>query len=235
MSIYVKNDDGFEQTEPMSRECPHCGANAQLVPTATPSYAALMQARPRHAGIAFRCAACNEPRFARVATRSFGPDQIVLSSNLVEIERAKEHFQFAYLPRDVGRIFREALDCYTADLFSAFAVMCRRATQAAIADARRNGNPRLLDLFHEVIQLAEIDHETGELLQTVLFDTSRLEPEIGAEQAAVLIEVLKDMFYQCYVRTAKLKAAVKMRRYFAGETTQKITPIASLTRRANSA
>jgi hypothetical protein len=52
--------------------------------------------------------------------------------------------------------------------------------------------------------------------------------------AAILIEIVKDMFYECYVRRAKLKAAVQMRRYFAGETTQKVTPIGSLTRQATS-
>jgi hypothetical protein len=235
VSIYVKNDNRFEQAEALSRECPHCGAHAQLIPTATPSYAALMDARPRHAGVAFRCAACQEPRFARVAIRSFGPEQVVLSTNLVEIERAKEHFQFGYLPNNVGRLLRESFDCYTADLFTAFAVMARRAVQVAIEDARENGGPRLLDLFHEVVQVAEIDPDMTQTLQTVLFDTSHKDPNVDADQAAVMIELIKDIFYQCYVRTQKLKAAVRMRRYFAGETTQKVTPIASLTRKANSA
>jgi hypothetical protein len=235
VSIYVKSDNSFEQAQPLTRECPHCGAHSQLIPLATPSFDALMESRPRHAGIAFRCAACQEPRFARVATRSFSPEQVVLSSNLVEIERAKEHFQFGYLPSNVARLFSEALDCYTADLFTAFGVMSRRAVQAAIADARANGMPRLADLFTEVVQLAEIDYETSQTMQALLFDLTVPEPEIDAERAGVLIEILKDIFYQCYVRTAKLKAAVKMRRYFAGETTQKVTPIASLTRRANSA
>jgi hypothetical protein len=53
------------------------------------------------------------------------------------------------------------------------------------------------------------------------------EPELApaAEEAAALIEIIKDVLYQRYVRDAKLKAAVRMRRYFAGEITQKITPI----------
>lgn len=235
MSIYVKSDDRFELSESPARECPHCGAHARLVPVATPSFAALSQARPRHAGIVFRCDACGEPRFARVAIRSFGDDQIVLSSNVVEIERAKERFQFSYLPDRVGRLLREALDCHTADLFTAFGVMCRRAVQAALAEPDASNRPQLRDLFRDVADLSEIDVDTRRLMETILFEPNTPEPEIDAEQAAVLIEIVKDMFYQRYVRTAKLKAAMKMRRFFAGETTQKITPIASLTRRANSA
>jgi hypothetical protein len=47
----------------------------------------------------------------------------------------------------------------------------------------------------------------------------------------VLVEVLKDLLYQSYVRTAKLQAAMKMRRYLAGEAGQKVTPIDGRSRR----
>ena len=33
MAIYVKQNNDFEQSEPIVRECPHCGAQAPLVPT----------------------------------------------------------------------------------------------------------------------------------------------------------------------------------------------------------
>jgi hypothetical protein len=235
VSIYVKNNNSFEQAEPVTRECPHCGANAQLVPLATPPYAALMQTRPRYAGICFRCAACNEPRFARLAIRSFGPDQIVLSTNIVEIERPKERFQFGYLPAPIERLFREALDCYTADLYTAFAVMCRRVVQMALAEIQTHTRPHLYDLFKDALALSEMDVETTGVLETVLFATDRPEPDIGPEEAAALIEIIKDVFYQRYVRTAKLKAAIRMRRFFAGEITQKITPIGLNKRQTESA
>jgi hypothetical protein len=223
VSLYVKNDSSFEQAETVARECPHCGASAQLIPTSTPSYAALMQSRPRHAGICFRCAACNEPRFTRVAVRSFGPDRIELSSNIVDIERPKERFQFGYLPANVERLLREALDCYTADLFMAFAVMCRRTIQAVRADIHARLDVH--DLFTDAVALSEVDAQTGAVLENLLFGTAEPELAPAAEEAAALIEIIKDVLYQRYVRDAKLKAAVRMRRYFAGETTQKITPI----------
>jgi hypothetical protein len=231
--IYVKKNNEFEQPDQVSRECPHCGRNAELVPVATPSFQALTEARPRHAGIAFRCGACGEPRFARAAIRHFGTERIVLSSHLVEIERPRERFQFAYLPPDVERLFREALDCYTADLFTAFAVMCRRAIQAAQAGAPRSGAPQLFDLFADVADITELDAETSQTIETVLFEPETTEPAITAEQAAVLIEVIKDIFRQRYVRTAKLKAAMKMRRFFAEESAHNVTPIASLDPRAS--
>ena len=225
MSLYVKNNNGFEQAETVARECPHCGASAQLIPVSTPSYEALMQSRPRHAGICFRCAACNEPRFARVAVRSFGPDRVELSSNIVDIERSKERFQFGYLPANVERLFREALDCYPADLFMAFAVMCRRTIHAAGADVGANETGTVHDLFKDAVAVSDVDAQTVAVLETLLFGADEPELAPAAEEAAALIEIIKDVIYQRYVRSAKLKAAVRMRRYFAGETTQKITPI----------
>ncbi|HEY7673399.1 MAG TPA: hypothetical protein VIC71_14390 [Gammaproteobacteria bacterium] len=155
--------------------------------------------------------------------RSFGPDRIELSSNIVDIERPKERFQFGYLPANVERLFREALDCYTADLFMAFAVMCRRTVQAARADI--HVRMQVQDLFNEAVALSEVDAQTGAVLETLLFGAAEPELAPAAEEAAALIEIIKDVLYQRYVRDAKLKAAVRMRRYFAGETTQKITPI----------
>ena len=101
MSNYVNKDNGFEQAETITKECPHCGTHAQLVPVATPSFEALNTDRPRHVGIGFRCAACSEPRFGRVAVRSFSPDRIELSSNIVEVERTPERFKYHYLPEAV--------------------------------------------------------------------------------------------------------------------------------------
>jgi hypothetical protein len=225
VSLYVKNNNGFEQAEPVTRECPHCGASAQLIPVSTPSYEALMQSRPRHAGICFRCASCNEPRFARVAIRSFGPDRIELSSNIVDVERPRERFQFGYLPANVERLFRETLDCYTADLFMAFAVMCRQTIRAARADIQGQERFQIHDLFKDAVALSEIDAQTAAVLETLLFGADEPELAPAPDEAAALVEIIKDVLYQRYVRNAKLKAAVRMRRYFAGEITQKITPI----------
>jgi hypothetical protein len=230
VSIYVNKDNGFKQAETLSRECPHCGAHAQLLPVATPSYEALMNARPRHVGIAYRCAACNEPRFVRATVRTFEADRVELSANLLEIERPKERFQFSYLPDDVETLFREALDCYTAGCHNAFASMCRRAFEAAVAADGAAGQ-RLRELCRDVAQIADLSAATQHTIESVLFAASGPPPQIGADQAAVLIEVVKDMLYQHYVRVSKLRAAMKVRRYFAGEAAQKVTSIERRPRR----
>ncbi|HSG63468.1 MAG TPA: hypothetical protein VLD39_00640, partial [Gammaproteobacteria bacterium] len=125
----------------------------------------------------------------------------------------------------VERIFREALQCYSADCYNAFASMCRRTLQTAVVDLGSNARLQWFELYKEVIKIAEVDEATAQVLETVLFSTDTPVPEIGADHAAVLIEMIKDMAYQSYVRTAKLRAAMKMRRYFAEEQSGKITSL----------
>jgi hypothetical protein len=225
VSIYVNKNNGFQQADIVSRECPHCGAQAQLLPLATPSFETLVRSRPRNVGLVFRCAACHEPRFVRAAIRAFEPDRIELAPNLIEVERARERFQYGYLPADIERLLREAFECYTASCHTAFAVLCRHAVQAALEPLDAAARRRWQELLREVLQIAEIDSDYARAIEATVFGDPRKLPTIDEDEAAVLIEVVKDLFYQAYVRTAKLQAAVKMRRFFAGEHARKVTPI----------
>ena len=223
MAIYVNKNGGFEQAEPVARECPHCGAHAQLLPVAVPSFADLARTQPKNVGLVFRCAACGEPRFVRAAVRSIGAERVELAEHLVEIERPRERFQFGYLPTSVEQLLRETLDSYTAGTHNAFASMCRRTVRAALALVDEGEPRRWSDAVADVLRLADIDAGTTDTILEVLFGTHGEPPTIGPDQSAVLIEVVKDLFYQRYVRTTKLRAALKMRRYFAGESN--VTPI----------
>jgi hypothetical protein len=232
VSLYVNKNNGFQQTETISRECPHCGAHAQLLPLATPSYEALISARPRNVGIVYRCAACNEPRFLRTPVRAFEHDRVELSSSLAEIERVSERFQYSYVPPAIEALLREALECYTASCYNAFASMCRRTAQRAFADLGGHAPRRWQEQMWEVLKIGEVDARTAESISGVLFGDGAAPPDIGPDEAAVLIEVIKDLVYQSYVRTAKLQAAMRMRRYFAnGDAAQNITPIEGRSRR----
>ena len=77
----------------------------------------------------------------------------------------------------------------------------------------------------EVAALCDLDAETIQTMEDILLGSDQRLPEIGAGQAAVLLETMKDILYQTYVRTAKLKAAMRMRRYFAEEHDAKITQL----------
>jgi len=223
--IYVNKNKGFTQSEPVARECPHCGAHAQLLPVAAPSYDVLAQTRPKHAGIVFRCAACNEPRFLRAAVRAIGADTVELAPNLVEVERTRERFHYAYLPDPVERLLRETLDCYSLGAHNAFATMCRRTTRSALRTLDSAAKRRWQETLAEVLRLCEVDAVTANTLETVLFGDEDEPPLVTPDEAAVLVEVLKDLFYQSYVRSAKLRAAMQMRRFFAAENADTIIRI----------
>jgi hypothetical protein len=215
LANYVNKDNNFEQAEPTSRECPQCGAHAPLLPVATPSFEVLMKARPSQVGLVFRCSACGAPRFMRAAVRRFETQRVELSSNLVEVERRRERFAYGYLPEPIARLLREALECYAADCHNAFALMCRRTVHASWRELGGPARLRWHALFQDAVAAGAIDAATTCKLERVLFGADENVPEIGAVEAAVLIEIIKDLFYVCYVRAAKLRAAVRMRRYFA--------------------
>jgi hypothetical protein len=223
--IYVNKNKGFVQAEPIARECPHCGAHAQLVPVAAPSFETLARAKPRHAGIVFRCAACSEPRFLRAAVRAIGVDTVELAPNLVEVERPRERFQYAHLPDGIEQLLRETLDCYSMGAHQAFATMCRRTTRTAARTLDAAAMGRWHDSATEVLRACDVDAVTTHTVESVLFGDEPEPPTITPDEAAVLVELLKDLFYQSYVRTAKLRAAMRMRRFFASENADTIVRI----------
>jgi len=146
-----------------------------------------------------------------------------------ELERAREKFNFTYLPEESEKLFREALGCYSAGHFNAFASMCRRTAQAVFHDLGENGRLRIFNQINEAREMAEIDVETFNVVKKVLFgsdaDPWPSMPEIAPYEAGVLLELVKDMLYQAYVRKGKLQQAMMVRRFFAEETLDKITPI----------
>jgi hypothetical protein len=65
-------------------------------------------------------------------------------------------------------------------------------------------------------EIAEIDDTSFEPIKQVIFESGAEEemPLLSHAQAGLLLEVMKDMFYQCFVRRGKLTRAIKVRRFF---------------------
>jgi hypothetical protein len=107
--------------------------------------------------------------------------------------------------------------------------MCRRTAQSVFAELGENGRLKIFNQIAEARDMAEIDADSFGIVKKVLFgnDTDPWPsiPEIGAYEAGVLLELVKDMLYQAYVRKGKLQQAMMVRRFFAEETLDKITPI----------
>ena len=207
------------QDDRIGLECPYCGVYAHMTPQSVPNPARLIQTRPKHVGLVYHCDSCNAPVFLRFAVREIGKDHVELYRNFVELERPKERFPYSYLPKHTETLFREALACYSGNNFNAFASMCRRAASSAFVALGDGGKLRA---FEEVIiaqGIAGIDDDSFAPIKVVLFDSGEEEnlPLLNRVQAGILLEVMKDMFYQCFVRHAKLTRALKVRRFFVQE------------------
>ena len=231
MSVYVDSSSRLQhaQERSLALMCPHCQVYTHITPVSVPQFPELVASRPNHVGVVYRCDSCSAPIFLKFAVKMYAANRVELANTFVELERAKEKFNFTYLPEDVERLFREALGCYTAGYFNAFASMCRRTAQAVFADLGDNGRLRCFEQVREARELAGIDAETYATVKKVLFgadtDPNPQLPELGASEAGVLLELVKDLLYEAYVRKGKLQQAMMVRRFFAGETLDRITPI----------
>jgi hypothetical protein len=230
MSVYVDSNSKLhhDQERSLAILCPHCQVYTHITAVSVPQFAELVSSRPNQVGVVYRCDSCSAPIFLKFAVKMYAANRVELANNFVELERAKEKFNFTYLPEQVEQLFREALGCYSAGFFNAFASMCRRTAQTVYDDLGENGRLRIFKQIREAKELAEIDSDTFAVVKKVLFDgagdPSPL-PELNPSEAGVLLELIKDMLYEAYVRKGKLQQAMMVRRFFAEETLDKITPI----------
>jgi hypothetical protein len=221
MAIVLDRDQGLllEDDEQVGLECPYCSVYSHMSPQAVPHADDLLKYHPKHVGLVYRCDACQAPVFLRFAVKQYSENQVELYRNFIELERPKERFAFSYLPKHTEVLFREALSCYSGNNFNAFASMCRRSALSAYAALGDGGR---LQAFEEIViaqDIAGIDDDTFAPIKKVLFDSGEEEdlPILNRTQAGILLEVLKDMFYQCFVRRGKLTRALKVRRFFVEE------------------
>jgi hypothetical protein len=221
MAITLARDYTVRQPpdEQLGLECPYCGVYAHMTPESVPDTQLIMKNRPKHVGLVYQCDACHAPIFLRFAVKEYGDDGVELSQNFIELERPKERFPFSYLPKPTEILFREALSCYSTNNFNAFASMCRRAATSAFSIMGDGGKLRAFDEVMVAQDIAEIDDNSFEPIKKILFESGddASMPLLNRAQAGVLLEVLKDMFYQCFVRHGKLTRAIKVRRFFVQE------------------
>ncbi|HLU05954.1 MAG TPA: hypothetical protein VKZ91_05305 [Woeseiaceae bacterium] len=230
MSIIVKRDKTIHHSngEAFGLECPYCGVFAHMRPQSIPDVQTVLDHRPKHVGLVYECDACQAPVFLRFGVKTFSQDSIELNRNFLELERPKERFPFSYLPKHTEILFREALSCYSNNSFNAFASMCRRAAASSFEAMGSSGRLRAFDEVMMAQDIAEIDDDSFAPIKRVLFETAMDEdlPLLNRAQAGVLLEVMKDMFYQCFVRRGKLSRAIKVRRFFVQEGNGGLRPTA---------
>ncbi|MBV9697040.1 MAG: hypothetical protein JO005_08965 [Gammaproteobacteria bacterium] len=211
--------------------CPHCLAVAHITVCAVPRFEDLQLYRPKQVGLVYLCDACHAPIFLRYTARVYGTTRIELAPQFTEVERAREKFAFTYVPEEVELLFREALTCYSSGAFNAFASMCRRSAHAMFADLGEAGRLRLFDELNSVRELADIAPEIFTKMKNILFgaelDGRAALPQLDGYEAGIVLEVVKDLLYEAYVRKGKLQQAIMVRRFFLEETGTNVTPFVS--------
>lgn len=220
-----------DQAQNLALTCPHCHVLAHITPTAVPRFEDLQAHKPKQVGIVYLCDACHAPIFLRYMARMYGATRIELSPQFTEVERAREKFSFTYVPEQVELVFKEALICFSAGAFNAFTSMCRRTAQAAFAELGGSGKLRLFDELNHLRQLADISPPTFLKLKSILFgsetDPKPDLPLLDSHEAGIVLEVVKDLLYEAFVRKGKLQQAMSVRRFFLDETATNIEALIS--------
>jgi len=228
MEIPLSNDPQSAFDTAFAVRCPHCGVQAGLSAVSIPRFEALVRYRPTAVGIGYRCNSCGQPVFLRFDAVSYGGvlpvngqpgkwhGSVRIADNPVEIQHASEDFEFKYLPAEVSDDFREALVCYSDGCLNAFAAMCRRSVQSAATSLGVEGTTKVQNQLNDLKATGAVDGETFDVLwQVVLSGHDGAHPHLPkmtAERAAVLLELMKDTMYQLFVRQAKIKEAMALRK-----------------------
>lgn len=217
--MFLKSDN--KATEIIDKhfrlKCPHCGTLSGLSAISMPRYELLQRYQPKTIGIAYQCDACRQTIFLRFpVVYDFGNSRVIINENYTEIERPKEEYEFNYLPNAVSDDFKEALTCYSTSCFNAFAAMCRRTIQSASAELGAEGTSKVLHQIEDLKAMAEIDDDTFQVLKTIVIaghdGTHPHLPALSPERAEVLLELMKDVLYQLFVRKKKIQEAQEKRK-----------------------
>ena len=218
MQIHNTNDPESVFDTHFTLNCPHCQSRANVTALSIPRYEYLMRFRPNKVGIVYRCDACNAPIFLKFDVVSYDTshNRIRISDAYEEIERPTEKFEFQYLPEQVRDDFREALTCYSTLSYNAFGAMCRRVLQSAFAELGAGGKDRVMSQLKEVKEAASIDDETYAILEQIIIaghdGVHPHLPKLSRDRSAILLELMKDVLYQLFVRQAKIRESMALRR-----------------------
>jgi hypothetical protein len=158
-------------------------------------------------------------RFRRTGATFDGPEHsryYAFSSEYEEVERPQESYDFDRLPGTVASDFREALIFYSQGCFNAFAAISRRTIQSASSMLGAKGEDKVLKQIEDLRELAQVDEETFSVIkQLVISGHDAAHPHLPAlqpERAEILLEPMKDVLYQLFVRQHKLEEAAAKRK-----------------------
>jgi hypothetical protein len=198
--------------------CPHCNNSSNLTAISLPHYPSLMRYKVKRVGLVYKCDACNEPIFLKFLVIRYEPLSyfIEISDTYETVENSIETFEFEFLPENVKNDFSEALKCYSISAYNAFASMCRRSIQSAAMELGTVGKDKVQKQIEEMKEMAHIDEDTYSVLKQIIIDghdgAHPHLPQLSPSRSNILLELMKDVMYQLFVRKGKLAKAAELRK-----------------------
>ncbi|MGI9290244.1 MAG: hypothetical protein ACR2QG_03085 [Gammaproteobacteria bacterium] len=143
-------------------------------------------------------------------------------------DRETSEFSMNYLPDRVSGFYGDALATYRQGLLRAFAAMSRLTIHAVSDDMGENAKLKLYDQVEEIAGLAGIDDQAYRTMRNILFENNPkdIPTELDREIAAVMLETIKEILYQSYIRRNVLRKKLRMRRFFATQSEQEADKLA---------
>ena len=145
-----------------------------------------------------------------------GNNRIEISDNYELVERPQETFELQYLPESLQDDLREALTCYSNLCFNAFAAMSRRCIQSASMELGTEGSSKVQNQLKDLRDMGVVDDEAFDQLKQIILtghDGAHPHlPSLSPQRAAILLELMKDILYQLFVRRAKIKESSVLRK-----------------------
>ena len=128
----------------------------------------------------------------------------------------------------VGALVAEKLGCPFVDIDAVIVRRMQMPVSRIFAELGETGKLRVFDQLNDVRGMADLDAASFADIKRVIFGSDNDPypdlPALDDQQAGVLVEVVKDLLYQVYVRKGRLQQAMMMRRFFADESIRSLAP-----------
>ena len=214
LTLHQDNNPAQLVTKHFTIKCPHCNAISGLSAISLPQHNLLIHYKPKNAGIAYQCDACQETVFLRFIIRYF-PKHVEFDDDFIEVEHPHEDYEYKYLPAEVADDFKEALTCYSNSCYNAFGAMIRRTIQTVSTELGAEGKDKVQNQIKELKDILKIEEETFDQLKVIILaghDGAHPHlPSLNHERAEILLEIMKDVLYQLFIRRKKIQEAEKKR------------------------
>jgi Domain of unknown function (DUF4145) len=213
----IRSDEQFQHLidAPVNLRCPHCSTQTALIPISVPRYALIHRFRLTETGLVYRCSSCNRAVFLRYKVHPLS-NPVILSDEFEQVTTSLEPFEMQYLAGAVLDDFREALTCYANACWNAFGAMCRRCIQSVSETLGAPGTTKVQAQLEELRNMGVTDEDTFKQLHAIMLaghDGAHPHlPALSPARAAVLLQLMKDVLYQLFVRPAKIREAGDLRK-----------------------